>query len=86
MLLLRLLVLGSISIMLPGIARCQTAPSNVSSYAIEKLLKETFPASAPGAAVLVVSKGTVLLRKGFGKANLELGVPVDRPRYFELAR
>lgn len=84
MLLLRLLILGSISIMLPVMARGQTAPSNVSSNAIEKLLKDTFPASAPGAAVLVVSKGTVLLRKGFGQANLELGVPVDPAQIFRI--
>src|SRR5688572_25001617 len=43
---------------------------------IDHLLTTTFQASEPGAAVIVVRNGQVLLRKGYGLANLELGVPV----------
>jgi CubicO group peptidase (beta-lactamase class C family) len=37
-----------------------------------------YPANGPGAAVLVEKDGEVLLRKGYGMADLELGVPIAR--------
>jgi CubicO group peptidase (beta-lactamase class C family) len=61
----------------------QTSPSQESA-ALEKLLTETFPADSPGAAVLVVRNDAVLLRKGFGMANLELKVPVDPEQVFRV--
>jgi CubicO group peptidase (beta-lactamase class C family) len=63
--------------------RSQTSPTPDSS-ALEKLLNETFPAEAPGAAVLVVRNDAVVLRKGFGMANLELNVPVDSEQVFRI--
>ena len=38
---------------------------------VEKLMNEKYPASEPGAAILVVKDGKVLLRKGYGKASLK---------------
>ncbi len=43
---------------------------------LERLLSRTFKADAPGAAVLVLRGGKVLLRKGYGLASVELGVPM----------
>ena len=43
---------------------------------IDKMLATSYPATEPGAAVLVVKDGDVLLRKGYGLANLELSVPI----------
>lgn len=64
-------------------ASSQASPGPDAS-ALEKLLNETFPADAPGAAVLVVHNDVVLLRKGFGIANLELNVPVDPQHVFRI--
>ncbi len=44
---------------------------------IDQLLRAAFPVDGPGAAVIVVQNEQVVLRKGYGMANLELGVPVD---------
>ncbi len=44
---------------------------------IDQLLSAAFHPDAPGAAVLVVRDGKILLRKGYGLADLELGVPMD---------
>ncbi|HYG65844.1 MAG TPA: serine hydrolase, partial [Thermoanaerobaculia bacterium] len=51
---------------------------------IDRFLTETYPAAEPGAAVLVMKDGEVLLRKGYGMANLELGVPITPDMVFEL--
>jgi CubicO group peptidase (beta-lactamase class C family) len=64
-------------------ALAQTSPKQ-DPAALERLLNETFPPDAPGAAVLVVHNNTVLLRKGFGMANLELKVPVDPAQVFRI--
>jgi CubicO group peptidase (beta-lactamase class C family)/uncharacterized protein YneR len=57
--------------------------SDLAAYA-DHLLATTYPADQPGAAALVVKDGQVVLRKGFGMANLELGIPVSPEMVFEL--
>src|SRR5690349_4795039 len=51
---------------------------------IDRFLAETYSPAEPGAAVLVMKDGQVLLRKGYGMANLELGVPIAPEMVFEL--
>ena len=58
-------------------------PSNLVSQ-IDDILTRAYPADAPGAAVLVVHRGQVLLRKGYGGANLELGVPMKPEHIFRI--
>jgi len=53
--------------------------------ALDALLTRTFKADAPGAAVLVMRNGEVLLRKGYGLASVELGVPVAPDAVFHVA-
>lgn len=77
------LLTAFLSLLIVAPARSQVSPSPNSS-AIERLLSETFPAESPGAAVLVVRNNAVLLRKGFGMANLELKVPVDAEQVFRI--
>ena len=48
--------------------------------AADSLLAAAYPASEPGAAVLVVKDGRVLLRKAYGTAVMEMGVPL-RPEH-----
>jgi D-alanyl-D-alanine carboxypeptidase len=49
-----------------------------------RMLATVFPSNAPGAAVLVVQNGTVKLRKGYGLADLEFGVPMDPSNVFPI--
>lgn len=51
----------------------------------DQLFSQTFPAGGPGAAVLIMENGQVLLRKGYGMANVELGVPVQPEMVFQIA-
>lgn len=64
-------------------AQAAPPPSDLAAYA-EHLLATTYPADQPGAAALVMKDGQVVLRKGFGMANLELGIPVSPDMVFEL--
>jgi CubicO group peptidase (beta-lactamase class C family) len=52
---------------------------------IDRLLDARYAAEAPGAAVLVARKGSVVLRKGYGRANLEHGIAVSPETVFRLA-
>jgi CubicO group peptidase (beta-lactamase class C family) len=51
---------------------------------LDQRLSDLFKPDAPGAAVLVVRGGEVILRKGYGLANLELGVPIQPEMVFRL--
>ena len=50
--------------------------------AVDEMLEKTYKPNEPGAAVIVVRDGKVVLRKGYGKANMELGVPVEPDMIF----
>lgn len=66
-------------------AAAATAPSDaeLTRYA-DELLSKTYTADAPGASALVVRNGKVLLRKGYGMADMELGVPIRPEMVFQL--
>jgi len=51
---------------------------------IDRMFAETYPASGPGAAVLVLERGKTVLRKGYGMAELELGVPIAPDMVFRV--
>ncbi|MBN2146582.1 MAG: serine hydrolase [Anaerolineales bacterium] len=51
---------------------------------MDEFLKAVYLPDQPGAAVIVMKGGQVLLRKGYGLANLELGVPVEPHMVFRL--
>jgi uncharacterized protein (TIGR01244 family) len=52
--------------------------------AVDEMLAKEFKANEPGAAVIVVKDGKVVFRKGYGMANLELGVPVEPDMIFRI--
>jgi CubicO group peptidase (beta-lactamase class C family) len=52
--------------------------------AIDELVKKTYKPGEPGAAVLVVKDGKTILRKGYGMANMELGVAIEPDMIFRL--
>jgi len=51
---------------------------------IDKLLSGVYKPDGPGASILVKKQGKVILRKGYGLANLELNVPVEPDMIFRL--
>ena len=57
-------------------------PDQVSK--IDRMFADAYPAAGPGAAVLVLQDGKPLLRKGYGMAELELGVPIAPDMVFRV--
>jgi CubicO group peptidase (beta-lactamase class C family) len=76
-----LLILGLAA--LPTAAAAAAKTPDLATYA-DQLLAKSYPAGKPGAAAIVVKDGKTVLRKGYGTANLELGVPVSPDMVFEL--
>jgi CubicO group peptidase (beta-lactamase class C family) len=68
---------------IPARAAVPASTYDLAVYA-DKLVSAVYPAGQPGAAVLVEKDGKVVLRKGYGMANLELGVPVTPENVFEI--
>lgn len=52
---------------------------------IDAIFNQAYSANSPGAAVLIASGDTVLYKKAFGMANLELNVPMKTENVFLLA-
>ena len=53
--------------------------------AVDRWLSELYPDGEPGAAVIVKRGDDVILRKGYGTANLEWGLPISPQTVFRLA-
>lgn len=51
---------------------------------MDELLSKAYPPDGPGASVIVVKGGKTLLRKGYGMADVELGVKVEPDMVFRL--
>jgi D-alanyl-D-alanine carboxypeptidase len=79
------LLLAVFSLTTPAARAAATKTSNddLARYA-DQLFSQTYPANEPGAAVLVMKDGQVVLRKGYGMAHLELGVPIQPDMVFEI--
>lgn len=60
------------------------AAEDLAQYA-DRLFSQAYAADGPGAAVLVRQGGRTVLRKGYGLASVELGVPMEPGRVFEIA-
>src|SRR5687768_3037669 len=85
----RLLLLTPGLILVIGLASLATAqpakaPGDNLAATINELLTQTYKPNEPGAAVIVVKDGKVVFRKGYGMANLELGVAVEPDMVFRL--
>ncbi|MFL6193591.1 MAG: serine hydrolase [Thermoanaerobaculia bacterium] len=68
---------------LPATAAAAAKTPDLATYA-DQLLAKSYPAGKPGASAIVIKDGKAVLRKGYGTANLELGVPVSPDMVFEL--
>lgn len=51
---------------------------------LDEMLSAQYKKDGPGAAALIAKNGNVIYRKAFGKANLELDVPMKPENVFEL--
>ncbi len=60
------------------------APANGLSSTINQELEKVFKPNEPGAAVIAVKDGQVVFRKGYGMANLELGVAIEPDMIFRI--
>ena len=76
--------------LLPCLVALLSAPVHADSGAdsvsasLDKLFSGIYSDQTPGIAVLVKKGDTVLLRKGYGMADLELGVPIEPDMVFRL--
>lgn len=64
--------------------RSQSAPPESLQAQVDALLSPVFKAGTPGAALLVMKDGKPLLRKAYGTADLELGVPMTPEHVFRI--
>lgn len=60
------------------------ATGNGLASAINQELEKVFKPTEPGAAVIAVNDGQVVFRKGYGMANLELGVQIEPDMIFRI--
>jgi len=54
------------------------------STAINQDMEKMFKANEPGAAVIVVKNGQAVFRKGYGLANMEIGVAIEPDMIFRI--
>ncbi|HEY7543856.1 MAG TPA: serine hydrolase domain-containing protein, partial [Blastocatellia bacterium] len=68
----------------PARAQSSMAHGNGLASAIDEVCAKTFKPNEPGAAVIVVKDGKVIFRKGYGMANMELGVKIEPDMIFRI--
>lgn len=83
---LSILILSLIFLMgTAALSVAQPASSNNDlARSIDEIINQVYKPGEPGAAVIVVKDGKVVHRKGYGMANLELGVPVEPDMIFRI--
>ena len=89
-LILAFIALGSLAALLPGtiaLAAPKARPAEdlgALAKKIEAVMSRVYKPDEPGAAVIVRKDGKTIFRKGYGLADLELGVPVAPDMIFRL--
>lgn len=75
-------------VMLAGMHSLTAQPARLSdedlASAVNEMMEKAYKPDEPGAAAIVAREGKVILRKGYGKANLELGVPIEPDMVFRV--
>jgi CubicO group peptidase (beta-lactamase class C family) len=62
----------------------QTTGQEALQKKIDAVMSEVYKPGQPGAAVILRKNGKTIFRKGYGLADLELGVPVEPDMIFRL--
>jgi CubicO group peptidase (beta-lactamase class C family) len=86
-LVLILLIIGSYSLNQAITLQGKNQKQNREKTREEKIdifLSDIYQGNKPGAAVIVTQKGKTVFRKGYGLANLELGIPIKPDMVFRL--
>ena len=78
-----LLTLASLAAAVPARA-AKAADDEALVKKIDEVMTEVYKPGQPGAAIIVRKDGRTILRKGYGTADLELGVAVDPDMIFRL--
>jgi CubicO group peptidase (beta-lactamase class C family) len=65
-------------------AQTVSKPNKQLITAFDSILQKEFKANEPGVSVIVVKKGEVLYKKGYGMADMELNVPVNAEMIFRI--
>jgi CubicO group peptidase (beta-lactamase class C family) len=69
----------------PPIVRAQSPSAESIEARVDRLFAQWNKPSSPGCSVAVGQKGAVVFERGYGMANLELGVPITPRSVFEAA-
>lgn len=78
------LMLGALPAAVSGQAGPAAAADEALAKKIDAVMSEIYKPGQPGAAVIVRKNGETVFRKGYGLADLELGVPVEPDMVFRL--
>ena len=80
------LILATVIILAAGIQilSAQTAGREDRAKKIDAVMAEVYKPGQPGAAIIVRKDGETIFRKGYGLADLELGVPIEPDMVFRL--
>lgn len=68
-----------------GLAVCTPSSAEPSPVAIDKLFAQWSRSDSPGCSLGVSRNGTIVYERGYGVANLELGVPITPASVFHVA-
>jgi D-alanyl-D-alanine carboxypeptidase len=78
-------LLALVALSLPALPRSAATPADEALAAkIDAVMAEIYKPGEPGAAIIVRKDGRNVLRKGYGLADLELGVPIGPDMVFRL--
>jgi CubicO group peptidase (beta-lactamase class C family) len=72
-------------LLLMGGLSCTAQQNPILQATVDSLFKKYAKPGSPGVAVLVVKDGKVVLKKGYGMANLEYDVPITTATVFDIA-
>src|ERR1051325_6201989 len=81
---LRVLATTLLLLCMSFVALAQGADDAQTAKAIDELMSKAYPPDGPGASIIVIKEGRTLLRKGYGMADMELGVKVEPDMVFRL--
>jgi CubicO group peptidase (beta-lactamase class C family) len=73
----------SLSLILASFLLSGAGSENIASE-LDAIASSYYPSTEPGAAVLVMKDGEVLLRKGYGLADLEQGIEIEPDMVFRI--
>jgi D-alanyl-D-alanine carboxypeptidase len=77
-------ILALLFFLLGSSAACATAKANIAEQILDDFLASLYPASEPGAAVIVAKEGRVLLRKGYGLSDVRSAATIQPTTVFRV--